>query len=127
MANLWDTGLGKRGRRMASAIGELAQLRFELFQLEAREERARVVRLVVESIVATFAGFAAFICLNVLMLILSNERQRVQILVGLIVFYGLLALWAALSLRRRLKSSSSPFSTTVEEFKRDGSMFGTDS
>ena len=46
------TGFAQRGRRLAETLSEFASLRYELIRLEAREERTRLVRLIVESMIA---------------------------------------------------------------------------
>jgi uncharacterized membrane protein YqjE len=92
-------GLLTTGKRIARSIGDLVQTRLELFLVELKEERFRVLDALV------LMGLGAVCGLMVLVLILA-------------MLYGLGAGAAFWTLRQRLRNWNA-FAATLEEMKKD--------
>lgn len=108
---------------MSGAVADLLFLRYELFGLEAREEKSRVVGLLVSALIACFAGFMAFLCLN-MFLIVNFWEERVLLCGILAGIYTLLAIGLALYVRRRLRKDPPPFEATINELRKDVTTLG---
>ena len=126
MAERDPSGLAGQGRRLLATVGEALQLRYELFALEAREEKVRIVRLVVDTIVAATAWLLFAICFHVL-LIIRLWPYKYELLAGLSMFYFLVGVTVSLTIRRRLRHSPTPFASTLEELRKDSAAFTTKS
>lgn len=106
-------------RGLASTVLELAQIRLELFSIEAQEEVLRVGALLVYGAVAV-----AFLSLGVVLLALlitvalwdTHRLLALGIFTGLFLVTGGVAAWLA---RERVRSGTYLFSASVEELKQD--------
>lgn len=112
------SGVRGKARRLGFAWAEAFRLRYELFSLEAKEQRGLWIGLLVQALVVSFCGFMAFLCANVLLLIaLWDERVIVcSILAGV---YFLVALVLGFWLRHRIVNFPAPFAATASELRRD--------
>ena len=113
-----DGGVTRRLRRLGAAFVEAVQLRYELVSMELRDERSRLVGLVLWSVVTALAGFMAFLWLNIYLLLRFWE-QRTLLAGALILVYGVVALILALALRSKLRNQPTPFAATVDELRKD--------
>jgi len=106
-------------RRSGDSILGLAQNRFELFTVELQEEKLRAINLLIWLAAAVALGIAGVLVLVAVLALVLWEIAGYLGLVGL----GLISLFAAVgilwSLHCRLQTSPTPFSTTIEEFKKD--------
>ncbi|MBS1155064.1 MAG: hypothetical protein H6R07_988 [Proteobacteria bacterium] len=106
-------------RRIAVTTAGLGSNRLELFGIELQEELERQTRNLIWLVAAfLFAGLALLLA-SLLLLIVFWDTQRVAVAVGLTALYSLLSYACFHCLRRRIRTSPSPFAVTVEEFKRD--------
>lgn len=124
MSTTPENGFTGQARRVSGAVADLLFLRYELFGLEAREEKSRVVGLLVSTIIACFAGFMAFLCLNVFLIVRFWE-DRMVLCGALAVAYALLAIGLWFYVRRRLHKDPPPFAATIEELRKDVTLFGS--
>jgi uncharacterized membrane protein YqjE len=106
-------------RRLCDAALALVQNRVELISVEIQEEQQRLVRLLVLAAAVVFLANTAVIALTVAAVFLASEQSRVPVLIGLSVFYLLVAGGAFLLLRKQLRSTPPPFHTTISELKKD--------
>lgn len=106
-------------RRLCDGALALVQNRLELFAVEVEEEKQRLVRLLVLAAVVVFLANTAFMALTAAVVFLASEGSRVAVLIGLSVFYMLLAGGAFLLLRKRLRDAPPPFHSTISELKKD--------
>lgn len=113
-----DGGVTRRLRRLGAAFVEAVQLRYELVSMELRDERSRLVGLVLWSVVTALAGFMAFLWLNIYLLLRFWE-QRTMLAGALILIYGVVAVILALALRYKLRHQPTPFAATVDELRKD--------
>lgn len=104
---------------LVSTVLEMAQLRLELFSIEAQEEVLRVGALLVYGAVAV-----AFLSLGVVLLALfitvalwdTHRLLPLGIFTALFLGSGAIAAWLA---RDRVRSGTRLFSASVEELKQD--------
>ena len=80
--------LGQALKLIWNALIEGMQFRCELFGIELREVTERYLSLFLLVMVALFSVFIAFICLNVLLIMVFWEN-RVMVSLGLFIFYFL--------------------------------------
>lgn len=115
-----DTGLAARLRATACDVLELAQIRLELFTLEAREACAHLLRLAAFIVGGAVAVSSGLIFLAVLILVaLKDTEQRLWALgVFTVVFLGagIALLWLAWM---RVKGLVRLFAATRGEFQDD--------
>lgn len=109
---------GPAGRVSASLI-EGIHLRLELFALEMRQERDRIVELVVLCVVMALAAFLLLLALHVALLVVFWESHRVPIAVGMVAFYALVVLTSLLLLRRRRRAHDEPFAASTQVLDQD--------
>lgn len=111
-------GIRGKARRLGYAWAEAFRLRYELFSLEAKEQRGLWIGLLLQTLVVAFCGFMAFLCANVLLLIAFWDDRMVvcSILAGA---YFLIALILGIWLRIRIRRFPAPFSATANELRRD--------
>lgn len=114
---------GPAGRVSASLI-EGIHLRLELFALEMRQERDRIVELVVLCVVMALAAFLLLLALHVALLVVFWESHRVPIAVGMVAFYALVVLTSLLLLRRRRRAHDEPFAASTQVLGQDMEALG---
>jgi uncharacterized membrane protein YqjE len=102
------------------------QFRCELFGVELKEITHRYVSLMLLASIALFSLFVAFLCLNILLLILFWESRTVVSLV-LFTFYLVVAAGLGLHILRKLKSGPPAFSATIAVLKQDQALLVADS
>ncbi len=109
----------KIGRGIAGNLVAQLRCRLELFAVELREEKDRVIRQLVRLAIAlVFAGIG-FAFLNVTLVVLAPAEWRWAVLLGLGVAYLAVAGLLLVKLRDDLKQSSKPFSETLSELRKD--------
>lgn len=106
-------------RGLAATLVELAQVRLELFSVEAQEEVLRIAGLVVYGVVA-LVSLALGVCfLAILITVALWDEHR---LVALSVFTGLfllVGLVAVGQVRARVLRGSRLFSASIDELRQD--------
>lgn len=110
-------GLLATGRRILRLLGSLAHSRLDLFLLELKEERIRVVDALLLVVMGVVCAVMALVLFTFTLVVIFWE-QRVLVLVVLTLLYGVAASAAFLVLRERLRQWNS-FSATLEQFKKD--------
>lgn len=110
-------GLLATGKRILRSVGDLVQCRLELFLLELKEER---IRLLDALLLVAACGVCALMTLAVLTftLVVIFWEHRVLVLVGLTLAYGAGAGASFWTLRNRLRHWQS-FTATLEQIKKD--------
>jgi uncharacterized membrane protein YqjE len=110
-------GLLTTGKRIARSIGDLVQTRLELFLVELKEERFRVLDALVLMGLGAVCGLMVLVLLT-FTLVLVFWDHRVIVLLILAMLYGLGAGAAFWTLRQRLRNWNA-FAATLEEMKKD--------
>jgi uncharacterized membrane protein YqjE len=101
-----------------TGIGALHN-RGELFLVELQEEKNRSIELFIWIAAVCFAGIMFMGVLTATVILLVPEDSRVYAAGGFALFYLVVAVLAFLNLKALVKSSASPFSSTIDEVKRD--------
>ena len=107
LRRLLDTGL--------SAV----QNRVELFAVELREEKCRLIEILIWASAAIFLGMMALTFITFTIVIFFWEDARIAALVGVSLFYVATASGAFWGLRSRLTKGPMPFAGSVAEIKKD--------
>ena len=106
-------------RRLWKSLLEGLTLRADLFSLELEEEKRRAMTVAFLAMVAAFSAFMAFLCLNLVVILISWDGNRLLVAVLMAAFYLAVAGGAALWLRHRIRTSPQPFAASLEEFRKD--------
>jgi|SRR5579862_5107507 len=106
-------------RKLGRTGVALLQNRLELFSVELEEQKVRLVRVLVLAGAAIFLGNTALLAVSATIVVAAGERARLGVLIGLSVVYLGAAVWAALALRKELRSAPPPFQDSVAELKKD--------
>ena len=108
---------------LAASLMSIARTRFELFALEASEQKSNLVQLVAFAFVALlFVAMAVLVFSIAVALYFWPSDHRYTALFVLALIYAVLALIFFILLRRTLAQASNPFSATLEELQRDIAM-----
>lgn len=97
----------------------LIQNRLELFAVELEEQKLRFIRLLILTAAAIFLGNTALLVISATIVLLAGEHARLGVLIGLCVIYLGGAIWAALALRKELRSAPPAFESSLAELRKD--------
>jgi uncharacterized membrane protein YqjE len=110
-------GVMSAGRRLLRTALDLAHTRLELFLVELKEERLRLVDALLLVVVGVVCALMTLVLLTFTLVLIFWE-YRVLTLVLLTLLYGASAAAAFWTLRQRLAAWNA-FSATLEELKKD--------
>lgn len=107
-------------RTVLSTVFEVIQIRAELFAVEAREGKCRLVGLLAWFGGLLVAVFMALFALTAAVILVFEGTARVwaAVICGLVYLGG--AAFAYCGVRSRLRAGGTPFSETVAQLKKDG-------
>jgi len=105
------------GRRILRTVSDLAHTRLELFLVELKEERIRLVDALLLLAVGVVCAAMTLILLTFTVVLIFWEH-RVLALVLLTLMYAGMAVGALVTLRKRLAGWNA-FAATLQEFKKD--------
>ena len=106
-------------RRLLDTALAAAQNRLELLSVELKEERVRLVELLLWTAAAVFFAVMALTVLTFAVVFLFWESARGYVLVALGLIYSTAALWSFVKLRNKLKNEAAPFAESLSELKKD--------
>lgn len=120
---LEDLDLSGTAGRLSSLVAETVRDRVELLGLELREDKIRLVQvLILACFGVIFALLALILGILALLVLLPPEWRAAGM--GILAGACLVgALWVFTSLRRRLGQGLHPFAQTLEELKKDRQCF----
>ena len=112
-------------RRILDGGLAIAQNRVELFAIELREEKCRLVEAIILASAVVALGMMTLTLTTLLIVVWLWDTARVPALVGLSALYllGTVLLWR--NLRARL-SQPTAFTGTLDEIKKDRSCLETE-
>lgn len=110
--------------QMWNSLLEGLKNRLDLFVIELKEEKEKLIYVLIGIIVAIFALFMAFLCCN-LLLVLIFWDHRIMIAIILSGFYLTLAASFALWAKHYMFMTKEPFSATLNQFKKDKELRGS--
>jgi uncharacterized membrane protein YqjE len=108
--------------RVLGTLRGTVENRVELFLLEAREDRLKLVEAVCLAVVAAGLAVMAMILVTFTIVVVFWDSYRLTALVTLTLLYGTGAGLALLKLRSRLKNWQS-FPATFEQLEKDRACF----
>lgn len=111
-------GLLATGRRILRSVGDLVQCRLELFLLELKEERVRVLDALLLVAACLVCALMTVAMLTLTLLVVFWQEHRVVVLVLLTLVYATGAGACFWALRNRLRDWQS-FTATLEQIKKD--------
>ena len=112
LQRLVDTGLAIAGNRV------------ELFAVELREEKCRLVEAILCAVAVAALGVMALTLVTFTVVVLLWDNGRMAALAGLAVLYLTGTFFAWRALQRRLKESLA-FAATLEQIKKDRACLET--
>src|ERR1041385_2863052 len=115
-------GLFSSAKRLLNTALAGAENRVELFLVELKEERIRVLDVLLLGSAAGVLGFMALLMVTVTLVVVFWDSARVQVLVALSACYTLGAIGVVWRLKVLLRNWSS-FSATLDELKKDRACF----
>ena len=105
------------GKRILRSVGDLAHSRLELFLMELKEERIRLVDMLLLLAVCAVCALMTLALLTFTLVVIFWDH-RVLVLVLLTLLYGAGAGGSFWTLRNRLRHWQS-FAATMEQIKKD--------
>lgn len=121
-----DAGMWASARRLGRSALEMAEVRLALLATEVQQEKLRVLEAAAWLALALLAAAAGLVLLNLFVLELVEERNRLAALGALALLHVALA-WVAWRLARLRLAASSPFAATLAELRQDRSALAGDS
>ena len=115
-------GLLASARRIVRSVCDLAQSRLELFLLEIKEERLRLVQVLMLVAVCVVCTLMTLLLVTFTVVVIFWE-QRGLVLGLLTALYAIVAGGTMWSLRRRFREWQ-PFASTLDQFKKDRECLG---
>jgi uncharacterized membrane protein YqjE len=106
-------------RGLAATLVELAQVRLELFSVEAQEEVLRVVSLVAYGAIALVCMALGLGFLAILITVALWDEHRLLALSVFTAVFLLAGLVAMAQARERIRRGSRLFSASIEELRQD--------
>lgn len=105
--------------KLGGAFVGLLQGHLELLGIEIQEEKARIFRLLALFGICLVFGLMMIFGLSVVVLILFWDTYRLPAAIGLCVFFAVVLMICLSMALRLLKTSESPFRSTLAELARD--------
>lgn len=120
-------GLMESARRILDTGLAAVQNRLELFATELREEKCRLIEILVLASIAVFMGMMAvtFVTLTIVVYFF-RENALVAALICVSLFYLITGVVAGLGLKHRLTKGPIPFNDTLAELKKDRECLRTE-
>jgi len=111
-------------KRLLGTLAAIAQTRIELLGTEVEEQVARLVSMLLWTIIALFCGFTAAILIAIVVLLTFWDTNRMLAAVLLVAGYASLGLLAWLRIRALARARPRLFQATLEELAKDRDRLG---
>jgi len=119
-------GLLSPVKQMLQTASQLLESRVELFLLEAKEERVRLVSALLLALAGGICVLMMLVLVTFTIVVVFWNEHRVAVLVVLTAAYAAGGVSALVSLRRRLRQWHS-FSASLDQIKKDRACLETKS
>jgi uncharacterized membrane protein YqjE len=106
-------------RSLGTTLLRLLHTRLELFAIELKEEKTRLVSLLVWTGAVLFFCIMTAVCSTAAAVLFCPPGARAYVLAGFCAGYAGMALGFGWKLRRELRQGSPPLASTVDELKKD--------
>jgi len=114
-----DQGVLAALRRLTGNAIALLHARLELLITEIEEERSRLVRILLLSVIAAFFLSIGVLTLTIFIILLAWDTHGLLVAGALTVLYLGIGVGLALSVRNLAKTRSKLFSSSLAELKKD--------
>jgi uncharacterized membrane protein YqjE len=104
---------------MGGTFLAILQNRLDLVSVEASEELFRLLEVIFLGIAFFFVALLGLLVLTVAVLIMVGMQWQPLVLAGFALFYMGAAVAALVALLRRVKTWPPPFSSAIQELKKD--------
>jgi uncharacterized membrane protein YqjE len=111
-------------KKLLGTLVAIAQTRIELLGTEVEEQVARLVSMLLWTIVSLFCGFTAAILIAIVVLITFWDSNRILAAVLLVAGYAALGLFSWLRVRALARARPRLFEATLEELAKDRDRLG---
>jgi len=112
--------------RMLRTLGDVAENRVELFVVEWREERLRLLDALLLLLAGTVCALMTLVTVTLAIVVVFWNTHRMLVLGLVILAYASAAAWLLWTLRSRLCRWQA-FTETLEQIKKDRACFKTKS
>ncbi|MCI0745125.1 MAG: phage holin family protein [Verrucomicrobia subdivision 3 bacterium] len=112
-------GIFSSVRRVADTALSSIHTRIELFSIELQEEKQRLVRLLLWTVITLFAAFLAITVLTVMVCMFFPTEQWKYVLMGFGLVYVAIAVATSFKLRDEVRNTPPPLADTMAELRKD--------
>jgi len=117
-------GMLDSAKRLLTTLVEIVETRLEIVANELEEQRVRFAQWVAVILAtALLSGLAVFFA-SLFVVAMFWDTYRLGVVGGLALFYLVLAIIAAMVLRRRIKHRPHVFATILAELRKDRERLG---
>jgi uncharacterized membrane protein YqjE len=109
--------------RLAANAVSLVHTRLALAGIELAEERDRIKAQLTLFVVGAVAAGFALMSASILVVVYFWDTHRERAIVGLVVFYGVIAAWSLWRATNVRRDAPAPFSATLAELEKDRQRF----
>ena len=109
--------------RMAANAVSLVHTRLALAGIELAEERDRIKSQLALFVVGAVAAGFALLFASILVIAYFWDTHRERAILGLVVFYGVIAAWSLWRATNARRDAPAPFSATLAELEKDRHRF----
>ncbi len=109
-------------RRLLDSLLAAIETRLELFGVEFKVEKYRLIELLFLTAVAVCFGMMAVVLFAITLVLLVPEEYRIHVVAGVCLVSAFGTLGSVLRLRARLKNPP-PFADTLAQLKKDREWF----
>ncbi len=114
-----STGILGSLRSLGAGLLASAQDRLELFSLDLKEEKLRLIQTFIWISAAVFLGMMALMFASLTLIYLFWETARLAVLGGMTLFYAAALAVSIVAFRRHLARQPDPFAATLHEIAED--------
>jgi uncharacterized membrane protein YqjE len=107
------------GRNLLSLLVEAGRTRLELLAVEVAAERERLIEMLALGLAFGVAVLLGLAFASFLIIACFWDTHRLAAIAAVSLVYGLIAVAAALRLRRLLRRTTTPFANTRDTLERD--------
>lgn len=111
-------------RRLLGSLLATIENRLQLFAVEFKTEKYRLVELIVLTLLAVFFGLMAVVLFAITLVMLVPAEYQLHVVAGVGLLSALGALVTAWRVRARLKAAA-PFNETLAQLQKDREWFST--
>lgn len=106
-------------KTLLSTLVLIVHTRIDMLASELEEEKIHLGRMLFLGVLTICFTFLALVFLSILVVVVFWDNHRFTALVGVVVFYLMVALISAISLRYQIRNKPRAFALTLAELRKD--------